>query len=1184
MRVLKLTLALALAMPNMTTGQSINTDCTLIDGVLPEQCKQPNAGTVVAMPAGENTELEEFSGGLGDEGFSISIDAVEPGAAPVLLEGNATRINERRRVDRLLTDANVQVRMDGLTLDQTLAVSTSDLRTTYRAGDSVNFRVATNYPAYINRAEIRIAEARNPARIIAVVPVAPNGSVNWTMPGDGVTDMVYSARVYDARGRYDETQSLSLARSTRILPGPELDGPVIAAGETEDMTRRRSIPVSGGSITVFSDGLTPGGDVTVMGERVVVDQNGAFVVQRILPVGEQTVRVGIGQKVIERSVEVPNDDWFYLATVDVTIGREDGETYEIGRVAGFAKGRTASGWKLTAAVDTGEDDLDLIFRDLGAREPLNLVRSIRDEDVFLTFGDDSTFVEEAPTSGKIFLKAERNGSHLLIGDFKLAEERLTLVRSDRTLFGAQVVYQTDQNLTAEGRPRFRFSGYVASPDRLVERDVFEATGGTNYFLRRQGLLSGTSTVYIQYVDPITNRIVRQEALVEGRDYRLNHFQGVVTLARPLSPFAGDSLLNDNTLGRYETRLVVQYEYVPTLENVDGESYGLRAEAWLNDNVRVGFSAQNESTGIADNKLYGADLLLRKSDLTYLNLEVAESEGPGFGFNSSFNGGFDFDTVTSVGAVGTKALAYSLDARADLAELTDGRMIGSLSAYYDYKEAGFVSADYEIANTQTAYGVAANVEINERASVTFEHDHFDDDTGKERDDTRVSLAYRINPEWTTELVLLHTDRTDPLALPGLNGSRTDAAVRVTYEPNEDFKVWVFGEATLDSDGTLEDRDRIGVGARKRVSDKLTLEGEISDGNLGTGGYAAVTYAKDASTQYYLGYRLDPERRLSNTAFTGSDGGTWVVGASSQINDQVRVRAENTYDLQGDRPSLASTYGVTYTPNNLWVLDGGIIYGERDDPVGGNLERTGLSFGAHYTNGDRLRGGLTVQYQREKNDLFPAQNRKTWGASGYLRYQATDEFRLLANIDAIISDSDQTSFRDGRYIEGKVGFAYRPVDNDRFNALFSYTYLEDLPGTDQVNLEGDLNGPRQKSHILNADVSYDLNRQFTLGAKYGYRKAEVETVRGSGNFNSNTAHLGILRLDYHVVHNWDIIAEARVMKFKETDVTETGALLGAWRHIGNNAKVGVGYQFGDVDDDLRRIEGRKEGFFINVIAKF
>tara|TARA_B110000211_G_scaffold115292_1_gene133510 strand:+ start:208 stop:381 length:174 start_codon:yes stop_codon:yes gene_type:complete len=32
------------------------------------------------------------------------------------------------------------------------------------------------------------------------------------------------------------------------------------------------------------------------------------------------------------------------------------------------------------------------------------------------------------------------------------------------------------------------------------------------------------------------------------------------------------------------------------------------------------------------------------------------------------------------------------------------------------------------------------------------------------------------------------------------------------------------------------------------------------------------------------------------------------------------------------------------------------------------------------------------------------------------------------------------------------------------------------------------------------------------------------------------------------------------------------------------IGAGYQFNDISDDLRQIEGRKEGLFLNIIAKF
>jgi hypothetical protein len=61
-------------------------------------------------------------------------------------------------------------------------------------------------------------------------------------------------------------------------------------------------------------------------------------------------------------------------------------------------------------------------------------------------------------------------------------------------------------------------------------------------------------------------------------------------------------------------------------------------------------------------------------------------------------------------------------------------------------------------------------------------------------------------------------------------------------------------------------------------------------------------------------------------------------------------------------------------------------------------------------------------------------------------------LIGNFDAIFADADTGNLRGGTYVEAQLGYAYRPVANDRLNGLISYTYLYDLPGADQVNVDG------------------------------------------------------------------------------------------------------------------------------------
>ncbi|NKB84680.1 hypothetical protein HED51_22630 [Ochrobactrum grignonense] len=174
---------------------------------------------------------------------------------------------------------------------------------------------------------------------------------------------------------------------------------------------------------------------------------------------------------------------------------------------------------------------------------------------------------------------------------------------------------------------------------------------------------------------------------------------------------------------------------------------------------------------------------------------------------------------------------------------------------------------------------------------------------------------------------------------------------------------------------------------------------------------------------------------------------------------------------------------------------------------------------------------------------------------------------------------------------MGLRLSSVDNDRLNALFKYTWLYDQPGENQVSaVTGDDYGPAQRNHILSADFTYDLFPWLSVGAKYGFRYGEVryrlldEDREKFGEWQTSSAHLGIIRTDLHIVKNWDVLVEGRVMRMPEAGTTDYGALTAIYRHVGENFKVGVGYNFGNFSDDLRDFSLNDRGAFLNVIGKF
>ncbi len=1144
-------------------------DCSLVDGVLPQGCDQKNAGTVVNMPAGENNELDRGRVAA-PEGFLISVNGET-------VHGDKRVEDVIRRTDIALSKADVQVKFDGLGVTPRLDLETVGKPRAYEAGDTVTFQSATNYPAWLKRGEVRIIDrsAAGGPRTIAILPIKPNGRASVTLPQG--RDLVAVHRVYDAHGRYDETDALPLMRR-------DDRGLIDGVDDGNDSTTRRRIPVSGGAVTVFGTSIASGAKVSVMGESVRTDPSGKFVLQRILPAGDHAVDVDIhgnGQNVhLVRDLTIPKSEWFYIGTADLTFGYRDQEiagssdTYTKGRLAFYAKGKTQQDATVTAAADTGESDIEDLFRDFNDRDPRQLLLRIDPDQYYPTYGDDSTFEEDAPTSGKFYLKVERDGNFALWGNYKARLLGSDYLRNERTLYGAEGFWAS-QRQTSNGDAKAELTFYAASPDNLPQRDVFRGTGGSVYFLRRQDLSVGSETVSVEVRDGVTGRVLSRRTLVYGRDYDINYLQGVITLTSPLGGFTGGGVVVTTPGGEETVNLVAQYEYTPTAGSLDGMSYGGRVQSWANDKLRFGFTGMVEKTGAADQTAYGADILYQLSEGTYAKLEYARSEGPGFGFSSSSDGGL---VVVDTAASGGTGDAVKTELRADLKDLgltTEG----FLSAYYEKRNLGFSTLDYQVTATtgdETLWGLSAEVQQTERLRWSLYYDDYKNAVGDIKREGGVELTFATNDRLTYALGIEHTDKKTATE----NGRRTDVALRATLKPNDRLEWFVFGQATLDNSG-LPENNRIGAGLSYDFGNGWSVEGELSDGNLGTGGKALLSYESDKNNSLYFGYELDPDREITGVTLTGRDHGKFIFGGKKRINDDISTYAENTYDLFGARRSLTSAYGVEYTPSSFVAYTGALEIGTIRDSISGDFDRTALSFGVRYQD-ERLSARGRLEFRRERGVLGgPARKSDTVLLTSTARYKIDETQRLVFNLDATKTTGTSSTILNGDIVDASFGYAYRPIDNDRLNVLIKYRFLYDMYGQ---RLNGtDTPGPRQKSHVFSIDASYDLDRHWTLGGKYGIRLSDSSPDAATA-FSRNDAWLAVVNARYHLVHNWDGLIEARVLKARQAGTTQYGVLGAVYRHMGNNVKLGVGYNFGRFSDDLTDLTFDDRGIFVNLVAKF
>lgn len=1116
-------------------------------------------------------------------GFSISIGGETVSGDPRLSTSKA-------REDRVLERAKLQVRFDGLEVEPRLTALITNA-TTPRAGEVITVQSQMNYPAYVTRGEIRVIDmaARGGSRVVATAPIAANGTADLRLPQGENLVMVY--RVYDANGRFDETRPLPL-RPLDLENPTDLDVPPELG---EDAGGIRRIPVYGGAVTISGTDVRNGAIVNTLGEYIRPDASGSFVLQRILPAGDQAIAVqvsGAGEDTyVERDIHIPRAEWFYTGLIDLTYGhRLDGgvvaaggdydHNYTYGRIAGYAKGKTQNGWILTGSVDTGEDELSDLLRNLDEKDPYNVLLRLQRENAYPTYGDDSTYEEGAPTDGKFYLRAERDGSHIMWGNYKASVSGGYYLRNERTLYGAQGVYRSPQT-TSRGQSRVSIEAYAANPDNLPGRESFLGTGGSVYFLQRQDISVDSETLTIEIRDSDTGRVVETRSLTAGRDYRINYLQGTIILSEPLTGSTGSGTVVTQPGGEFDVLLVANYEYTPVAGDVDGYSFGGRGEAWLSDNVRLGYTGIVEQTDIADQTAQSVDLLWELSERSYLELEYAETEGPGFGSTYSTDGGLIVESDPTAGITDGTGEAIAVRGQVDLADL--GLAVpGTISAYFENRDAGFSTLDYETRVDEELYGVSVDITASERVGYRFYYDSFEDADGRIKREGGAELAYLLSERVKLEFGAEHLERVTPAGTVEENGRRTDVAVRATFTESEDFAWYIFGQGTVEHSGGLEQNNRLGAGLRYRLSKKWAFEGELSDGSLGAAGAALLTYQQNETDNMYFGYRLDPGREFSGTDLVGRDGGQYVAGGRRSVHEDVDVYGENTYDMFGRHRSLTSTYGVEYRTSEQLTLLGSYEYGQVRDRFNGDFDRKALSLGARYEDEEGLSWRARAEFRRDRGETSGTnRDSDVFLFVGSARYKIDESQRLLFSVDYAETDTDNTSLQSGDYVDVQAGYALRPIDNDRLNVLFKYRYLKDSIGQD---LQGSTErGPRQTSHVLSVDADYDLNQFWTLGAKIGGRWGE-SSPDDTIPLADNDAYLGVLNARYHLTHKWDLLIEGRYLEASDAGISEFGVLGAAYRHIGNNVKLGIGYNAGSFSDDLTDLTYDDEGVFINFIAKF
>ena len=162
-----------------------------------------------------------------------------------------------------------------------------------------------------------------------------------------------------------------------------------------------------------------------------------------------------------------------------------------GQLAFYYKGLVKGQWLLTAAADTQDQPVRDLFSNFARKDPEDLLRRIDPNRYYPVYGDDSTTVQDAPTSGKFYVRLEKGDSSVLWGNFQTQLTGTDFIQYARTLYGLDVRYRSPRPPPSarRGAASMRF---WADPGTLESRQEFRGTGGSLYYLQNQDISVGPS--------------------------------------------------------------------------------------------------------------------------------------------------------------------------------------------------------------------------------------------------------------------------------------------------------------------------------------------------------------------------------------------------------------------------------------------------------------------------------------------------------------------------------------------------------------------------------------------------------------------------------------------------------------------------------------------------------------------
>ncbi len=1091
--------------------------------------------------------------------------------------------------------------------------------------EEVSFNYYSNYAAFIERLEISVFDGDDTDLVTELttfdVPVTNNGRYSWD--GNLTLDqklalgdeLIYVIRAYDKEGRMDETQIKKLLlvskeeKSNNVSRIAETVSRELVEQSSEQQIandlveaqtygsnnlRQQNIPIYGSRVRIFGQDVPVNQTIKINGDNIPVDFEQKFVAEYLLPIGQHKFKVEIGDKdshyqAKELSVDVTGKYMFMVALADITASKnsvsdhiqavDGGDKFDDdfllnGRLAFYLKGKVKGKYLITAQADTRERELKDLFKGFLDKDPQDVFRRLDPDRYYPVYGDDSTVYRDVDTQGKFYVRVDWDKSQALWGNYNTGITGNEFSQYSRSLYGAAINWRSIET-TELGEAKTQLKAFASEAQTALGHNEFLGTGGSLYYLRNTDILPGSDKVVLEVRDSTTGRVETRVNLLRGADYEIDELQGRIILSRPLNQISRQNIgtiIRDEPLDGFDNILLVDYEYVPTGFSSDETTLGGRAKVWLGDHVAIGGTFVDENRAGDDYELQGVNVTLQAGRGTYLKVENAKTKSNQAASYFSDNGGFSFaeiaadPTNTNPNKQGD---AYSVEARANFKELgwTEGQW--TAGAWHRESEAGYSVARRTLNEETTETGAEFTGDISKNMRISARVSEFERGVDNKLEQAQVNLAYQITPKSQVTAEVRQLEET----ISGNATSATLGALQYQYHIGETWDIYGTGQFTLENDGgSYDNNDLITIGTRYLFGQRSSIGAEYSSGHRGDAASLTADYYVNNDYSIYGRYTYSTD--ISDSVFGNQINDGITLGQKWRVSNQVTIYNESQHLKSPQETGLAHTFGLDFIPSRGWNLGFSLQDGELETLAGGILDRQAATISGSYRS-PKMDWSSKLEFRKDTG----SEEREQWLTTNRISYKLNEDWRLAARANYSDTEDKINPEQNARFVEANLGFAYRPINNNRWALLGKYTYLYDLRTLAQVTTGAD-----QRSDIYSFEAVYRLNPEWELAGKLAHRRGLVREGRGTGNWFSSTADLYALQTRYHLIKQWDALAEYRLLKVKENDDQRQGWLLGVDYHLSNHFKVGLGYNFTEFSDNLANLDYEYEGWFINFVGKY